>query len=128
MRKIDTWLFIVMFAILYITLFLAATFILVPLSTPMLVNSAIATYLMTFIVSSVACFLAAFGLRSYYLLPTSLIKLVNSIVILQFALNLLSMFSEKPTLYSLGGWLVTALGTWIVLYVSFRVSDRYFSK
>lgn len=129
MKKIDTWLFIVFFAVLYLTFFWLISFVALPfLVSKFSINNTYAIYATALGVSFLASFLAAFGLRNYYVLPTSLLRLTAIIVVLQFILNAFNLFFEKPTISIIGDWFLTALGTWVVVYFAFKLSDSYFSK
>lgn len=79
-------------------------------------------------ISVLACFISAFGLRSFYTLPASLIKLTNTVVSFQLLLNLTSIFWKDPNLTEVLLWGVVAVGTWFVIYGSFNISEKYFSK
>jgi hypothetical protein len=129
MKKIDTWLFILFFVVLYTGFFWFIHFVSLPYYAPLVLeNNFYTVYTIALGISSLASFLAAFGLRSYYTLPTTLLKLTNAIVVLQFILNVLSVIFEKPTMGIVAGWVVTALVTWVVVYFSFKLSDTYFNK
>lgn len=132
MRKIDTWLFIVFLIALYFTFFwllgfasgsLFASLVLAP------ENSFYIISVIAFAISFLAYFLAAFGLRSYYLLPTSLTRLATIVVAVQLILGMVGMLFERQlTFAGLGSTLVSAIVTWLAVYLSFKISDRYFSK
>lgn len=127
MRKIDTWLFIVFFLAVYLGVFLILSFTLMPIGFKLLAKE----YLLNgfaFAVSVLACFLSAFGLRSYYELPTSLVRLAGIVVAFQLILNLLSSFWNTPKLTDFLLWVVIATGTWLTVYGSFYLSEKYFSK
>ncbi len=129
MRKIDTWLFIVLFGFLYLLLFWVASLSIIPLLAPLFAASTeVTVYVVSFMISIIICFIAAFSLRSYYFLPTSLIKLVTWIVVLQFVLSLPSSFSGTLTTQALVDWLLTAGTTWPIVYASFKIADRHFTK
>lgn len=129
MVKIDTWLFVLMFMILYVAFFWLVDFTLLSfIISAIEMESFFTVYVVAITMSSLACFLAAYTLRSYYVLPTSLLRLITIITMLQFALNLFSVFFEKPDVSTVGGWFITALGTWLALFVSFWLSDQYFTK
>lgn len=128
MRKIDTWLFIVFFLAAYTGIFIVANVTLFPVLSGIFISTPIhVAYCVGVILFMLICFVSAFGVRSYYALPTSVVRLVSIIVLLQLSLNALSAFFKQPTLTDVGTWLVTAVSTWVVLYGSFYLSDKYFT-
>lgn len=129
MRKIDTWLFIVFFLVAFMGIAFIVNVTLWPFLARIFESYGFYTGIgASFILYILICFVSAFGLRSYYAPPTSLVRLVSSIVLLQLFLNVISPFFTPPTLIDIVTWLVTAVSSWIVLYVSLYIADRYFTK
>lgn len=128
MRKIDTWLFIVFLIGLYLTFFWLINFLAIPIfNSTFLKNIGHASYILV-PGALLAFFFSVFGLRSYYILPASPLKITNIIIATQTILFALSIFFIKPDISDLGIWLLNTGATWIVSYFSLTLADRHFRR